>query len=100
MQGISGLGLTALGWAYLDVGRWDEAQEIGAEAACLAEAKQMELVAASADLIAATVLAMRGDSGAARQHADRGACHRRSSRMRASSRPGPVRPRNRGPRRR
>ena len=71
VQGISGLGLTALGWAYLDVGRWDEAQEIGAEAACLAEAKQMELVAASADLIAATVLAMRGDSGAARRHADR-----------------------------
>jgi DNA-binding CsgD family transcriptional regulator len=31
----------------------------------------MELVAASADLIAATVLAMRADSGAARRHADR-----------------------------
>ena len=31
----------------------------------------MELIAASADLIAATVLALRGDSGAARQHADR-----------------------------
>ena len=31
----------------------------------------MELVAASADLITATVLAMRADSGAARMHADR-----------------------------
>jgi DNA-binding CsgD family transcriptional regulator len=31
----------------------------------------MKLVAASADLIAATVLAMRGESGAARRHADR-----------------------------
>src|SRR6202142_3306257 len=31
----------------------------------------MELVAASAELIAATVLAMRADSGAARRHADR-----------------------------
>jgi DNA-binding CsgD family transcriptional regulator len=31
----------------------------------------MELVAAGADLIAATVLAMRGDSGAARRHVDR-----------------------------
>ena len=70
-QGTSGPGLTALGWAYIDTGRWDEAQEAAAEAADLAEANQMELVAASADLIAATVLAMRADSGAARRHADR-----------------------------
>jgi DNA-binding CsgD family transcriptional regulator len=70
-QGASGPGLTALGWAYIDTGRWDEAQEAAAEAADLAEANQMELVAASADLIAATVLGMRGDSGAARRHADR-----------------------------
>src|SRR6202011_604955 len=64
-------GLTALGWAYIDAGRWDEALEAAAEAADLAEANQMELVAASADLIAATVLALRADSGAARRHADR-----------------------------
>jgi DNA-binding CsgD family transcriptional regulator len=70
-QGTSGPGLTALGWAYIDTGRWDEAQEAAAEAAGLAEANQMELVAASADLIAATVLAMRADAGAARRHADR-----------------------------
>ena len=70
-QGTSGPGLTALGWAYIDTGRWDEAQEAAAEAADLAEANQMELVAASADLIAATVVAMRADSGAARRHADR-----------------------------
>jgi AAA ATPase domain len=70
-QGTSGPGLTALGWSYIDTGRWDEAQEAAAEAADLAEANQMELIAASADLIAATVLALRGDSGAARQHADR-----------------------------
>ena len=70
-QGTSGPGLTALGWAYIDTGRWDEAQEAAAEAADLAEANQMELVAASADLIAATVLAMRADSGAARRHAGR-----------------------------
>jgi tetratricopeptide (TPR) repeat protein len=69
-QGASGPGLTALGWAYIDTGRWDEAQEAAAEAADLAEANQMELVAASADLIAATVLAMRADSAAARRHAD------------------------------
>ena len=60
-QGASGPGLTALGWLYIDSGRWDEAQEAAAEAAGLAEAHQMELVAAAADLIAATVLAMRGD---------------------------------------
>ena len=70
-QGTSGPGLTALGWAYIDTGRWDEAQEAAAEAADLAEANQMELIAAAADLIAATVLAMRADSGAARRHADR-----------------------------
>jgi DNA-binding CsgD family transcriptional regulator len=70
-QGTSAPGLTALGWAYIDAGRWDEAQEAAAEAADLAEANQMELVAAAADTIAATVLALRGDSGAARRHADR-----------------------------
>jgi DNA-binding CsgD family transcriptional regulator len=69
-QGTSGPGLTALGWVYIDTGRWDEAQEAAAEAADVAEANQMELVAAAADLIAATVLAMRGDSGAARRHVD------------------------------
>jgi len=70
-RGTSGPGLTALGWAYIDMGRWDEAQEAATEAADLAEANQMELIAAAADLIAATVLAMRGDSSAARRHADR-----------------------------
>ena len=70
-QGTSGPGLTALGWAYIDTGRWDEAQEAAAEAADLAAANQMELIAAAADLIAATVFALRADSGAARTHADR-----------------------------
>ena len=71
VRGTSGGSLTALGWAYIDTGRWDEAQEAAAEAADLAEANQMELVAASADVITATVLALRGDSGAARRHAAR-----------------------------
>ena len=71
IRGTSGGSLTALGWAYIDTGRWDEAQEAAAEAADLAEANQMELVAASADVITATVLALRGDSGAARRHAAR-----------------------------
>ena len=71
VRGTSGGSLTALGWAYIDTGRWDEAQDVAAEAADLAEANQMELVAASADVITATVLALRGDSGAARRHAAR-----------------------------
>ena len=74
-QGTSGPGLTALGWAFIDTGRWDEAQEAAAEAADLAEANQMELIAAAADLIAATVLALRADSAAARRHADRALAH-------------------------
>ena len=70
-QGTSGPGLTALGRAYIDTGRWDEALDVAAEAADLAEANHMEIIAASADLITATVLALRADSGAARRHADR-----------------------------
>ncbi len=60
-----------LGWAYIDTGRWDEALEVAAEAAGMAEASHMDLVAASADLITATVLALRADSAAARRHAAR-----------------------------
>jgi len=71
VRGISGGGLTVLGWAYIDTGRWDEALEVAAEAAGLAEANHMELIAASAAVITATVLALRGDSAAARRHADR-----------------------------
>ena len=71
VRGTSGGTLTVLGWAYIDTGRWDEALDVAAEAAGLAEANQMELIAASADVITATVLALRGDAGAARQHAAR-----------------------------
>jgi len=71
MRGTSGPGFTALGWAYIDTGRWDEAWAAAAEAADAAEANQMELVGAAADLIAATVLALRADSGAARKAAER-----------------------------
>jgi len=71
MRGTSGPGLTALGWAYIDTGRWDEALEVAAEAAGLAEANHMEIIAASADVITAALLAMRGDSAAARRHAGR-----------------------------
>ncbi len=71
VRGISGAALTALGWAYIDTGRWDEALEVAAEAAGMAEANHMELVAASAEVITATVLALRAGSGAARTHVAR-----------------------------
>ena len=71
VRGTSGGSLTVLGWVYIDTGRWDEALDVAAEAASMAEANQMELVAASADVITATVLALRADSSAARTHAVR-----------------------------
>jgi DNA-binding CsgD family transcriptional regulator len=71
VRGTSGGSLTVLGWAYIDTGRWDEALDVAAEAAGIAEANNMEIVAASADVISATVLALRADSGAARWHAAR-----------------------------
>jgi DNA-binding CsgD family transcriptional regulator len=71
VRGTSGGTLTVLGWAYIDTGRWDEALDVAAEAASMAEGNLMELVAASADVITATVLALRADSGAARSHAAR-----------------------------
>ena len=71
VRGTSGGSLTVLGWAYIDTGRWDEALDAAAEAAGLAEANHQEIIAASADVITATVLALRGDSGAARRHAAR-----------------------------
>jgi DNA-binding CsgD family transcriptional regulator/tetratricopeptide (TPR) repeat protein len=71
VRGTSGPALTALGWAYIDTGRWNEALDVAAEAADVAEANRMELVAASADVITATVLALRADSAGARRHAAR-----------------------------
>jgi DNA-binding CsgD family transcriptional regulator len=71
VAGTSGGSLTVLGWAYIDTGRWDEAQEAAREAADTAEASHMDIVAASADAITATVLALRADSAAARWHAAR-----------------------------
>jgi DNA-binding CsgD family transcriptional regulator len=71
VRGTSGGSLTVLGWAYIDTGRWNEALEVAAEAAGVGQANNMELVAASADVITSTVLALRGESGAARWHAAR-----------------------------
>jgi DNA-binding CsgD family transcriptional regulator len=61
MRGRSGGVLSALQWACIDSGRWDEALAAAREAADAAAAYRMETVAASADLATATVLALRGD---------------------------------------
>jgi DNA-binding CsgD family transcriptional regulator len=71
VRGTSGGSLTVLGWAYIDTGRWDEALDVAAEAAGMAEANHMDIVAASADAITATVLALRADTAQARRHAAR-----------------------------
>ena len=42
VRGTSGGSLTVLGWAYIDTGRWDEALDVAAEAASMAEANQMD----------------------------------------------------------
>jgi len=61
MRGRSGGALSALQWACIDSGRWDESLAAAREAADAAAAYRMETVAASADLATATVLALRGD---------------------------------------
>jgi DNA-binding CsgD family transcriptional regulator len=63
MRGRSGAALSALQWACLDSGRWDETLAAAREAADAAAAYRMETVAASADIATATVLALRGDTG-------------------------------------
>src|SRR5690348_16351830 len=71
VRGTSGGSLTVLGWAYIDTGRWDEALDAAADAASMAEANHMNIVAASAAAITATVLAPPRDSAAAPRHAAR-----------------------------
>jgi len=66
VRGASGAALSALGWTYVDIGRWDDALAVCAQASDLAEAYQMDLVAAAADVTVATVLAARADPAAAR----------------------------------
>jgi DNA-binding CsgD family transcriptional regulator len=66
VRSASGAVLSALQWACIDSGRWDEALAAAREASDAAAAYKMESVAASADLATATVLILRGDHGAAR----------------------------------
>jgi DNA-binding CsgD family transcriptional regulator len=61
VRGASGGVLSALEWACIDSGRWDDALAAAREANDIAAAYKMETVAGSADLTTATVAAMRGD---------------------------------------
>ena len=61
VRGDSGGVLSALEWACIDSGRWDEALAAAREASDIAAAYKMETVACLADLATATVAAMRGD---------------------------------------
>ena len=61
VRGASGGVISALEWACVDSGRWDDALAAAREANDIAAAYKMETVAGSADLTTATVAAMRGD---------------------------------------
>ena len=71
VRGASGAALSTLGRAYIETGRWDDALAVAAEAGDLADAYQMDIVAACADAITAAVLAMRAESDEARAFASR-----------------------------
>ncbi len=64
VDGASGAVLSCLAWACIDSGRWDDALAAAREAEDIAAAYKMETVAGTADLVTATVLAMRGDDEA------------------------------------
>jgi DNA-binding CsgD family transcriptional regulator len=61
VRGASGGAISALEWAYIDSGRWDDALAAARAANDIAAAYKMETVAGSADLTTATIAAMRGD---------------------------------------
>ncbi len=61
VRGASGAVLSCLEWACVDSGRWEEALAAAREASDIAAAYKMETVGGTADLVTATVLAMRGN---------------------------------------
>ncbi|MGW2960386.1 AAA family ATPase [Streptomyces sp. NPDC001220] len=61
VRGASGGVLSALEWACVDSGRWDDALAAAREARDIAAAYKMETVAGSADLTTAVVAALRGE---------------------------------------
>lgn len=70
----NGGSIAALGWAYIDAGRWDDALSFAAEADAAASC-QPGVVSTFADLISGTVMAARGDTEAARTRIHRALAH-------------------------
>jgi DNA-binding CsgD family transcriptional regulator len=75
VRGASGAALSTLSRAYADAGRWDEALSTATRAGEVAEACQLDIVAASADLTAAAVLALRAEPGRAHSQVTRALAH-------------------------
>jgi DNA-binding CsgD family transcriptional regulator/energy-coupling factor transporter ATP-binding protein EcfA2 len=65
-----GLGC-AVGWAYLEQGRWADARAVAAEVAAVASTAGLDHAEACAHALDATVLALLGDPAAARRAAER-----------------------------
>ncbi|MEV4806217.1 AAA family ATPase [Nonomuraea sp. NPDC049421] len=66
----AGLG-SAVGWAYLEQGRWAEARTVAAEIAATATTAGLDHAEACVHALDATVLALRGDADGARRGAGR-----------------------------
>ncbi|MEU6389384.1 AAA family ATPase [Streptomyces sp. NPDC046939] len=65
-----GLGC-AVGWAYLEQGRWAEARSVAAEISTVASTAGLDHAEACARTLDATVLALLGEPAEARGHAER-----------------------------
>ncbi|MEV0237674.1 AAA family ATPase [Nonomuraea sp. NPDC050786] len=61
----------AVGWTYLDQGRWAEARSVAAEVSAVASAAGLEHAEACAHALDATVFALLGDTDGARRGAGR-----------------------------
>jgi DNA-binding CsgD family transcriptional regulator len=62
VRGSNAFTLSALGWALIAAGRWDEALEVATEMHEISIAYRMDLIRSIADLIHATILAYRGET--------------------------------------
>lgn len=64
---FGGLASTALCWAFVESGRWDEALDAAATMSCSAAVADVPVVARIADLVIATVAARRGQLATGRE---------------------------------
>lgn len=64
---FAGMASTALAWAYVDSGRWEEAVDTATEMSGFAAVADVPVIAQIADLVTATVAARRGQTASARE---------------------------------